>query len=47
MSIFKNAKQITIPESISDTTKWLSDEEIIKTAFIFPADKVDKDNKAN
>lgn len=33
MSVFKNAEQIKIPESIRDTKSWLSDEALIKAVF--------------
>ena len=28
MTLFKKAKQITLPESMADTKRWLSDEDI-------------------
>ncbi len=34
MSIFKNATQISIPDSMIDTTSWISDEELIEALFI-------------
>lgn len=33
MALFKNAKQIIIPEDIVDTNSWISDEEIINLFF--------------
>jgi len=33
MALFKNAKQIIIPEDIVDTNSWISDEEIIDLFF--------------
>ncbi|WP_204122486.1 hypothetical protein [Lacticaseibacillus mingshuiensis] len=33
MAIFKNAKQVIIPESMVDTKSWISDEEIAAAFF--------------